>query len=295
MTNTGLTLDLQQGRRERSFWVTLKRLPARQPLGAISAAILLVIVVAILIGPSLTPYEPNKLGATVVLDAPSLSHPFGTDHFGRDQLARVFEGGRVSFRIGILSMAASMGLALALGIVSGYVRGTADAVMQRAVDVLMAFPPLILAMAVVAMLGYSPRNVIIAIVIIFAPQASRVIRSATLGVVGESYIEAARAIGCSDVRIMARHVLPQVIAPWLILATSALGAAILTEATLSFLGLGVPPPNASLGNMLSGPTLSHSQDAPWLVIVPGAVLSATIFAVNLLGDALRDILDPSLR
>jgi peptide/nickel transport system permease protein len=228
------------------------------------------------------------------LQSPSIEHLFGTDHAGRDMLSRVMVGAKTSIYVGVLAVLISSVVGATVGVTSAYFGGKYDLVVQRFVDVLQALPGLILALALMAALGASLNNVVIAITVTSTAGKIRVIRSAALGVLGMQYVDAARAIGASDRRIMVVHILNNSLAPLIIVATAALGGAILAESSLSFLGLGVPPPHASWGRLVAG-SREWAEMAPWLLIFPGLALTLTVYGFNVLGDALRDIWDPRLR
>lgn len=267
----------------------------RQPLGAVGAGIVLSFVVVALLAPWLMPYDPYRIEATALLKAPSPEHWMGTDEFGRDILSRILLGARVSLYVGFSAAILGTTVGSVLGLISGYFGGRIDYVIQRFVDVLMAFPMLVLALAMIAALGPSMNNVVIALAVVIVPNAARVIRSAALAVRERPFVEAAVNLGFSDLHILFRHVLPNCLAPFIILATAALGSAILSEASLSFLGLGTPPPEPSWGAMLSGKTQRHMTQAPWLALFPGLAITLVVFGFNFVGDAMRDILDPRLR
>ena len=267
----------------------------RRPMGALSAGVIAALLLIAVLAPLLTTYSPAEIDSESVLTPPGRAHLLGTDNLGRDVFSRVVYGARHSLYIGLASVAlGSIGGGL-VGLVSGYRGGSTDAVAQRLVDALMAFPTLILALTIVAALGASLSNVIGAVAIAQAPWVSRVVRATTLSARELQHVEAARALGCSDFRIIAVHVAPQCLGPFLVVATAALGAAIITEASLSFLGLGVPPPAPSWGGMLSGATRDYAHAAPWMAIAPGAAISMAVYSFNLLGDTLRDELDPRQR
>lgn len=274
---------------------TLIKLARRRPLGAVGAIIVLTLIVVALFAPWLAPYDPYKLDPANLLLAPSWSHWMGTDEFGRDILSRIIWGARTSLTVGLLAVGLGTTGGAALGLISGYLGGRTDYIIQRVMDVLMAFPGLVLALAMVAALGPSIINVVFALSITILPGPSRVLRSSAMALRDLPFIDAARNLGFSNTRIVFRHILPNCVAPYIIIATSALGGAILSEAGLSFLGLGTPPPAPSWGAMLSGASQRSMFEAPWLAIFPGLAITIVLFGFNFLGDALRDLLDPRLR
>src|SRR5215203_5572071 len=273
----------------------LKRFIRTKPLGAICGALIVAVLLVALFAPLLAPKDPTQTSLIDPLRPPSAAYPFGTDRNGRDMLSRIIYGARVSLGIGLGAVVLGITLGSVIGLVGGFLGGAVDMAMQRCVDMLQAFPTLVLAMAIVAAAGISFQNVIIAIGITLAPGASRVVRSSVLSVREYQYIDAARSLGATDMRLMLRHVLPNVAAPIIVLTSVVIGQAIIAEATLSFLGLGVQEPQPSWGSMLSGNAQRHIEDAPWLVIFPGLALALVVFAFNMFGDALRDVLDPRLR
>ncbi len=271
------------------------RFAKKQPLGAAGLAMVLVVAVAAVFAPLLGTGDPNLDDFTARLQPPSGAHWFGTDNFGRDLWTRILFGARISLEVGFLSVFTGSLLGLVIGVATGFVGGFVDTVTERIVEMTLAIPALLLALALMATLGAGVDKVIIAIAITYLPRTVRVMRGTVLSVKENVYVEAARAIGASTPRIVFRHILPNVAAPYLIVASSLLGGAILTEATLSFLGLGIPPPHPSWGRMLAGNVSSYAVTAPWLVVFPGLAISWIVLGFNLFGDALRDIWDPRLR
>jgi len=269
-------------------------LARRNPLGLAGGLIILLLIVVATFAPAIAPYEPNSQDAEIFL-SPTPGHPFGTDRFGRDILSRVVFGARISLGVGVISVALGSTVGALIGILSGYFGGRLDNILQRAGETAMAFPGLLLLLIIIAALGASIQNVIIAIGIGIIPGVQRVVRGAVLSEKQNMYVEAAKALGASDLRVLFRHLLPNVAALIVVLSTLLLGGAILAEAGLSFLGLGVPPPEPSWGADLSGQARTFFQRAPWMAIFPGAALSLTVLGFNLLGDSIRDVLDPRLR
>lgn len=281
--------------RGESVWSKLRYYAGSHPLGVVGALIMLVFVFAAVFAPWLTAFDPTTTDPRVALTPPSHLHIFGADSMGRDIYSRIVYGARISLAVGLGSTFLGSVFGVALGLASGYIGGWVDLIIQRVVDVLQAVPLLVLALVMAASLGPALDNTIFAIAIPLIPYTARVIRSNTLALRELPFVEAARAIGMSEFRIAVRHVLPNTVAPLIVIMTAQLGAAILTEASLSFLGLGVPEPHPSWGRMLSESAAEYVRTAPWLVIVPGIAISLSVFGTNLFGDALRDILDPRLR
>ncbi len=273
----------------------LRHLAASHPLGVIGAGIMVVFVFAAAFAGFLSPYDPIATDAAATLRPPGDAHWLGTDAMGRDILSRIIYGARISLAVGLGSTVLGCAFGIVLGLASGYIGGWVDLGVQRVVDVLQAVPLLVLALVMAAALGPALDNTIVAIAIPLIPYSARVIRSNTLALRELPFVEASRAIGMSEFRIAVRHVLPNTVAPLIVIATAQLGAAILTEASLSFLGLGVPEPHPSWGRMLSESAAEYVRTAPWLVIFPGIAISLAVFGTNLFGDALRDVLDPRLR
>jgi ABC-type dipeptide/oligopeptide/nickel transport system permease subunit len=273
----------------------LVRFVRSSPLGTAAAIFLIALVVTALLADVLTPYDPLVTDYGITRQPPMPDHPFGADHMGRDVLSRIVYGARVSLFVALVSVLIGDGIGLVLGVVSGYCGGRIDLASQRLLDALLAFPGLILAMLLLVALGAGLPTIILAIAVTRIPLSTRVIRSVALSTKGLAYVEAARALGASPARIVRRHLVPQCIAPFLVIVSANIGVAITTEAALSFLGIGVPPPTPTWGNMLGG-VLAESFKPPWwLVVYPGLALTLTVLAANLFGDAVRDFLDPHLR
>lgn len=267
----------------------------RKPLGAVGAVIVVGLLVTAAGADWIAPYAYDEQIPGARLQPPSAAFPFGTDNVSRDVFSRIVYGSRVSVTVGFLTVLLGNGLAAAVGITSGYFRGRYDIVVQRVVDAWQSFPYLIIVLSLLAVLGPGMFNVILSLSILVAAAASRVIRSATLAVVEHPYVEAARAMGGGHLRIILRHVLPNVLATIVVVATIGLGGVILAESALSFLGYGVPPPHPSWGAMLSGSGRTYMYQAPWMAVWPGVAISLVVFGFNMFGDALRDVLDPRLR
>jgi peptide/nickel transport system permease protein len=288
----GLTPEKQGVAR---VWHGLSGFVRRKPLGAIGAVILLAFIVMAVLAPQLATHDPDLNAYRERVKPPSLEHWFGTDNFGRDIYSRAIYGARISMSVGILATLLGTSIGAAAGLFSGFLGGRIDQFVQRVADVMFTIPGLVLAMVIVTMLGPSMFNVILAIAIPRIPDTNRVIRSAVLSVKESLFVDAAHAVGCANWRIMLRHILPNVMAPYIVIASAGLGGAILVEASLSFLGMGVPPPAPSWGRMLSLEGMRFFETAPWMAIFPGIFISAAVFGANLFGDALRDVLDPKLR
>jgi peptide/nickel transport system permease protein len=267
----------------------------QKPLGAAGGLLVLVIILMAVFANFLATYDPVRTDPTRTLSPPTGLHWLGTDHLGRDIYSRIVHGARVSLAVGIASTLLGAILGGVAGLLSGYVGGATDLVIQRLMDIMQGLPLLILALVMSAALGPSLTNVIIAISVPIIPRAARVIRSSVLAIREMPYVEAAQALGVRRPRIAFRHILPNTIGPFMVLITAQLGSAILVEAALSYLGLGVPEPYPSWGRMLSVSAAEYAQKAPWLVVFPGTAISLAVFGTNLLGDALRDVLDPRLR
>jgi peptide/nickel transport system permease protein len=273
----------------------MRHLIWRHPLGAAGAIIIAVLAFGALFADLITVYDPLRTDSSISLARPTLAHWMGADFMGRDIYSRIVYGARISLAVGLGSTALGCLFGVAIGLSSGYIGGWYDLVVQRLIDILQALPILVLALVMAAALGPSLQNTIIAIAIPLIPSVARVIRSNTLALREMPFVEAAKATGMSEFRIAVRHVLPNTLAPLIVLGTAQLGAAILTEASLSFLGLGIPEPHPSWGRMLSESAAEYVRTAPWLVIFPGIAISLAVFGTNLLGDAVRDMLDPRQR
>jgi peptide/nickel transport system permease protein len=276
-------------------WRRLAFLAQRHILGTVGLVIMVLFVWVALSADLIGRYDPLSVDSAHRLASPDWRHWLGTDSFGRDVWSRIVHGARISLAVGIGSTTLGASIGVMVGLTSGYLSGWVDLVFQRVTDMLQALPLLVLALVMTAALGPSLPNVIIAIAIPLIPTVSRVIRANTLALREQPFVEAAKSIGMSEVRIALRHVLPNTLAPLIVLATAQLGSTILTEASLSFLGLGIPEPYPSWGRMLSESAAEYVRTAPWLVIFPGVAISLAVFGTNLFGDALRDILDPRQR
>ncbi|MBI2761040.1 MAG: ABC transporter permease [Chloroflexi bacterium] len=279
---------------ERSRLSRLLAAARAKPLGAISLVIIVVLVLTAALAPLLAPYGPYELGADI-FQKPSAFHLMGTDEIGRDVFSRIIYGARISLLVGLLAVGMGTVVGSLVGLVSGYCGGWVDTVLQRFVDIIMAFPGLVLALVVISILGTGTVKSTLAIAVVIIPGAARVVRGVVLSVKERPFVEAARAMGCTGTQIVRRHVVPNVMAPVIILGSITLGNAILIEASLSFLGLGTPLPKPSWGAMLAGTGRRFMEVAPWLALFPGLAISITVLAFNMLGDAVRDLLDPRLR
>jgi peptide/nickel transport system permease protein len=262
----------------------------RNPIGIVGAAIVGLCILTALFGRFVWRNDPND-PVSDRLEAPSWAHPMGTDDLGRDTLARIIHGAQVSLQVGAVAITIALVAGTIIGLLAGYYRGILDLLLMRLVDVLFAFPGLVLAIVIAGLLGANRRNAMIAIGVIIVPAFARVVRAAVLEVMGFPFIESARALGGGHLRIMMRHVLPNIVAPLIVLTTVYFSTAILSEATLSFLGLGTQPPEAAWGNMLST-ARSYIDQSVWMSIFPGVAIMVVVMGFNFLGDGLRDVLDP---
>ncbi len=290
---TTLAPPLRPGWGMQRSWVA--RFAWRYPLGAGGGLLIIVMVLAAALAGWLAPRNPLAIDFQAMFAPPGPGHWLGTDAFGRDVLSRVIFGARTALFVGFSASLAGATLGALLGVMSAYFGGTTDLAIQRLADIMISFPLIILALVIVAILGTGTFNLIAAIGLSFVPRIELVVRASALGIRQTTYVEAARAIGASHWRIIFRHMVPNVVAPYLVMLTVFLGQAILLEASLSFLGLGVAEPTPAWGLMLSGAAVEFVHRAPWMAIVPGVAISLTVLAFNVLGDSLRDALDPKLR
>lgn len=287
--------DLEELRDREGFLDKVRYLIRRQPLGAFGLFLVIAIVFMGVFAPFITAHDPVEVSFPDMLLPPSGDFLLGTDQFGRDIFTRLLYGARTALFVGCTAAFVGSSLGLILGVTSAYLGGTFDLIFQRIADVMQSFPLIIMALAIVAIFGPSVVNVIIAITIPFIPDCARVVRSSALALRQMPYIDAARANGFSNARIVLRHIVPNVMAPYLIMITTFVGHAILLEASLSYLGLGVQEPTPAWGLMLQGGAEEYAESAPWLAIWPGVAISLAVFGFNMFGDAVRDMLDPRLR
>ncbi len=280
-------------RADVTIWTYIGRFVRRQPLGAIGGILVVLLVLTGIFAAQLSPHGPKQADFEAYAP-PSWDFPMGTDHLGRDVLSRVIWGARLSLYVGITSVGIGVTLGALWGIVAAYFGGLADLISQRIVDSIMAFPGIVLAISLMAVLGQSVDNVVIALSFLFIPITARIMRSTTLSIKESMYVESARAIGGSHFQIIRRHILPNSLAPYIVLISVNLGYAIVVEASLSFLGVGAPPDEPSWGGMITAAGDSLAS-APWMALFPGIAITMGVFGMNLFGDAVRDLLDPRLR
>jgi len=282
------------GEQSTSLRVTFN-LFLKQPLGVIGAVIVLGMLLVGGLAPYIAPHDPINVAFENMLLSPGSEFLLGTDQFGRDILTRLLYGAQTALMVGFTAAFTGSTIGLVLGVTSAYIGGRFDLIIQRVIDLFQAFPLIIMALAIVSIFGTSVFNVIVAITIPFIPDCARVVRSSALALREIPYIDAARANGFSNVRIVLRHMIPNVMAPYLIMLTTFIGHAILLEASLSYLGLGVQEPTPAWGLMLQGGAEEYAESAPWVAIWPGVAISLAVFGFNMFGDAMRDVLDPKLR
>jgi peptide/nickel transport system permease protein len=278
--------------RQPRRWDSAKLL-LRNPIGMVGLGIVFFTIFVAIFAPVIAPYSPSTQGFTR-LQAPSWDHLMGTDELGRDTFSRIVYGSRVSLQVGIIAVAIALAVGAVMGIIGGYFGGRLDAFLMRVVDVMFAFPGLVLAIVIAGLLGPSRRNAMIAIGVIFAPAFARVVRGTVLSVMSEPYVESGRVVGASNGRLIRLHVLPNILAPLIVMVTVYLSSAILSEAGLSFLGLGTQPPEPTWGGMLSI-ARTYMEISPWMAIFPGLAIMIVVLGFNFLGDGLRDVFDPRLR
>ncbi|RLT36885.1 MAG: ABC transporter permease [Chloroflexi bacterium] len=297
--NAAIAIDAlsNAGMKPGSNWaMRTRRVARRQPLGVLAVVILGVLSACALFAPVVSGgADPLSMNATQVMRPPSAAHVMGTDDLGRDVFSRILYGARISLWVGFISVGISIGVGAPAGMISAYAGKWVDFGIQRIVDAMFAFPTIILALAIVSVLGAGIIQVTVAVGIVGIPRIARVARASTLGVMAQPYLEATTAMGASTPRVVFLHILPNILAPLIVLGTAGFGVAILAEASLSFLGVGTPAPQPSWGTMLSGGAQQYVRNAPYLAIFPGLAISFAVFGFNMLGDSLRDILDPRLR
>jgi len=282
--------------RERPAFITFTlRLIREKPLGAFGGAIFVLFLFFGLFADFLIPYGVNETDLKVRLEGPSADHLFGTDHLGRDVLSRVLIGAQLSMTIGFLAAGFATVISIVLGVLSGYFGGKVDMLIQRFVDAWMCFPDLLFLMVVISIIGAGVPQIVMALSLIYGIAGSRIIRGSVISVRENMHTHAARSMGAKTMHILVRHILPNIMPVVIVLFTTRVGAAILTEAGLSFLGLGVPPPTPTWGGMLSGTGRTYMYIGPWLALAPGLCLTIVVYAINVYGDALRDLLDPRMR
>lgn len=292
-SDVGLLIASRYTDRWKSFLAVARRF-SRNRGAVIGLVVIAVFTLVSAMAPLVAPDNPLTVNPAIRFQAPSAAHPFGTDELGRDVLSRVIYGGRISLIVGVIPVVIAAFSGIVLGMTAGYFGGAVDMLIMRCIDVMMAFPGILLALTVIAVLGVSLTNLMISVGIFSIPLYTRVLRGSTLAAKENLYVEAARATGCGNLRILARHILPNIIAPLIVLATLGVATAILVAASLSFLGLGQRPPTPEWGSMLSD-ARKYLRLAWWLTAFPGLAISLAVLAINLLGDGLRDVLDPRLR
>lgn len=278
-----------------SLTTRLRRTAVAQPLGVAGAAVVVVLLLVAVFADVIAPFDPYLIMPDLRLAAPSAAHPLGNDPLGRDVLSRIIYGSRISLWVGLVTVCLGTGVGAMVGLVTGYLGGWTDMVGQRVIDAMLSFPSLILALALVSILRPGTTSAILAITIVILPSNARVVRGTVLSVKQNQYVEAARAMGCGQWRIALLHILPNVLAPIIVLGSVWIGNAIIIEASLSFLGVGTQPPDPSWGLMISREGRSFLERAPWIAIAPGLAITLVVLAFNMVGDSLRDVLDPRLK
>jgi peptide/nickel transport system permease protein len=291
---TAILVD-EHGRTPRGLWGITLTFFRRQPVGAIGLVLVLIFGLAGIFAEWIAPYNPTANDFAAMTEPPSWAHWLGTDQLGRDLLSRILYGARTAFIVGLTSSIVGGMSGLVIGVASAYFGGRLDLWLQRVLDIVMAFPLIIMALAVVSIFGTGVQNVIVAITIPLIPRCARIVRSSALAIREVPYVDAARALGYGHTRIILHHMVPNVMGPFLVIITAFVGQAILAEAALSYLGLGVQEPVPAWGLMLQGGAEEYASTAPWIAIFPGLAIMLTVFGINLFGDALRDVLDPKLR
>jgi peptide/nickel transport system permease protein len=286
--------DLGEALASEGFWRTTARRLLKHPVGLMGVIIVAILVLMAILGPIASPYEPNAQDFSNRFSPPTLEHPFGTDDFGRDTLSRVIYGARISLLVGVIAVSIAATMGTLLGMIAGYSNRLVDEVIMRLMDVLFAFPAILLAIAILAALGRGIANAMIAIGLVYTPIFARIARGAVLSVRNEEYIKAARALGTRHFTILFRHILPNSLAPLIVETSLSLAFAILAEAALSFFGLGTQPPDPSWGRMLSEGR-AYFQQSVWMAIFPGLSIMISVMGFNFLGDGLRDALDPKMK
>lgn len=283
------------GERPAPIRAFLRRLIRTKRLGAIGGAVFLLFLFCGVFANVIAPYDMNDADMARRLEAPSFAHPFGTDHLGRDVLSRILIGGQVSMIVAVLAASFATLISILIGVSAGYFGGRYDMLTQRFVDAWMTFPDLVLLIVVIAVIGPGIGQIVLVLGLLYGIGGSRIVRSTVISLRGNMYVTAARSSGASDFYILWRHILPNIMPVVIVLFTTRIGAVILAEAGLSFLGLGVPPPAPTWGGMLSGSGRTYMYLGPWLALAPGLCLSIVVYAINVFGDALRDLLDPRMR
>ncbi len=271
------------------------RFAKREPIGTAAGILIVLLLASAIFAPLIAEFDPTKTRVGRPFTGPGWDHWFGTDQVGRDVFSRVVHGGRVSLTVGIVSVLIGTTVGTIIGMLSGYFGGFVDIVLQRIIDAIMSIPTMVLALALISILEPGTDKLILTIAVVMTPSSARIVRGAVLAVKPNMYVEAAKALGAGSGRILIRHILPNIIAPILVIGSVQVGNAILLEASLSFLGLGPPPPNPSWGYMISQEGRDVLTTAPWIGVFPGVFLSLTVFGFNMLGDTIRDVLDPKLR